>query len=176
MRVLLTSAVIIGVCLSWLATAGVADTPAKQAKLRIGVYDSRAVCVGARDNAEWFSGIDQLMKQKREAEAAGDKKKVEEIKRRGEAMQQVRHLQGFSSAPVDDILDHVKDKLPEIAAKAGVDAIVASTDYTAEGVEIVDVTDQIVAALNPSEKTLKTVAELRKHKALPMIDVLLHHD
>jgi hypothetical protein len=144
--------------------------------LRVGVYDSRAVCVGSRNSGATNKQVDELRKQLKDAEAAGDAKRVEQIKARGQTLQTVRHLQAFSNAPVDEFLAQIKDKLPAIAAEAKVDVIVAKADYCASGVETIDVTDALVKAFNPDEKTLKTVAELRKQKPIEMVDVLGHKD
>ena len=175
MRLSLSTVAGATILLLFLAAFATASAEEKPSKLRIGVYDSRAVVIGARDNT-WFADVDDLRKQLKAAEAAGDMKKASQIKHRGQAMQQVRHLQGFSNAPVDDVIEHIKDRLPAIAAKAGVDVIVARPDFVAEGVEAIDITDQLVAALNPSEKTLKTVAEIKKHKPIPLLDALLIED
>ena len=41
------------------------------------------------------------------------------------------HRQGFSTAPVDEILEHIKDDLPKIAKKAGVGSIISKWDEEA---------------------------------------------
>jgi hypothetical protein len=46
----------------------------------------------------------------------------------GKALQIQLHKQGFSTAPVDDFLKHIKDKMPEIAKSAGVGPIVSKWD------------------------------------------------
>lgn len=154
--------------------------PATRATLRAGVYDSRAVCVGSRN----FPAVRQqrdkqmadLQRQLKESQAAGDEKRAAQIKQRGSTLQDVAHLKAFSNAPVDDILLLIQDQLPRIAQEAGVDVIVARVDFQAPGVEVVDVTDRLVAAFDPDEKTLKIVEDLRKTKPLDMAEVLLHHD
>jgi hypothetical protein len=79
------------------------------------------------------------------------------------------HQQGFGTAPVDNILKHIEHQLPAIAREAGVDVIVSKWQITwqAPGVETVDVTDLMVKPFKPSERTLKTIAELRRHAPIP---------
>lgn len=171
--------ILVGGCLAlwgWRNPANAQTDQTAKPVVKIGVYDSRAVIVGARDSKGFNTGVADLMRQKDEAETAGDTRRVQQLKHKGNCLQQLRHAQAFSTAPVDDVLEQIKDKLPAIAEKAGVDVIVARPDYVAKGVEIVDVTDQIVAELSPSEKTLKTVAEMRKHKPISLLEALMIDD
>jgi hypothetical protein len=153
------------------------EAPAtRPGQVAIGVYDSRAVALAFVQSGGQDALVNDLRKQLEEAKAAGDTKRVEQIKAQGANQQTLRHLQGFSNAPVDDILLKVKDKLPAIAEQAGVDAIVAKLDYQRPGVVTVDVTDQMVALFHPSAKTLKTIAELRQREPVPMVQILERKD
>jgi hypothetical protein len=96
----------------------------------MGTYDGRAIAIAFAPTPIHNAQIAELMKQAKEAEAAGDTGRVEQLRAKGSALQTVRHLQAFGNAPVDDILDHVRDKLPEIAQAAGVCAIVRETGST----------------------------------------------
>ncbi|HEY7087094.1 MAG TPA: hypothetical protein VH518_03335 [Tepidisphaeraceae bacterium] len=158
-----------------------ADTspPATQpaGKLRIGVYDTRAICIASRNSPAFSEPIKQLQQELKDAQAAKDDQRVQAIKQRGATLQTLRHMQGFSNAPVDDIIAYIKDKLPAIARDANVSAIVPNRlDFQSGDVEVVDVTDQMVKAFNPDAKTLKTVEELRKQKAMDPLDVLQMKD
>ena len=114
-------------CLVLWATRALAGEPAAKpadAKVRIGVYDSRAIVV-AFFGSEAFKASDgkELADKKAEydkAKAEGNQARVAELEAWGKALQIRLHKQGFSTAPVDDILKHVKDKMPEIAKSAGV--------------------------------------------------------
>jgi hypothetical protein len=146
---------------------------AAPAPTRIGTYDGRAIAVAFAPSATHNNYIAELSKRAKEAEAAGDIQKVAELRAKGRALQTVRHLQAFANAPVDDILHHVRDKLPDVAQKAGVCAIVRGADFYDPSVETVDVTDQLVALFNPSERTLKTVKDIRKKMPLALETVLI---
>ena len=138
-------------------------------KLRIGTYDNRAVAVAYA--ASRFNPVAAKKKELDAAQAAGDQRKVAELEAWGPAHQQALHRQGFGRVPVDDLLAHVRDRLPDAARKAGVEAIVFASDWSAEGVEVVDVTSQIVELFEPSERTLATIAELRKHAPLGLDEI-----
>lgn len=137
--------------------------------LRVGTYDSRAVAVAFAPSEVHETYLKALMKEHAEAKAAGDEEKVKRLEAEGQAGQDLMHQQGFGTAPVDNILKHMEDQLPAIAREAGVDVIVSKWQITwqAPGVETVDVTDLMVKPFKPTERTLKTIAELRRHAPIP---------
>jgi len=61
----------------------------------------------------------------KEAQDQGNESKIETLGEKGKAIQSKAHQQGFGNAPIDDIIEQMKDKLPKIAGKAGVDLIVS---------------------------------------------------
>ena len=115
------------------------------------------------------------MKEFAEAKAANDDKRVKELEAWGKKHQRELHRQGFAIVPVNNLLEHVKDKLPAVAQKTGVVAIVRACDFTASNVISVDVTDELVKIFEPSEKTLKTIAEIRKVEPVDL-DALASHE
>jgi hypothetical protein len=155
-----------------------AKAPAKPAnsatpvpKTRLGTYDGRALAVAF---APLNKGrLAELLKEAKEAQDAGDAKKLEELRVKGSALQIVRHLQAFGNAPVDDILQHVSDQLPDVAQKAGVCAIVQHLDFRDSTVETVDVTDQLVALFDPDERTLTLIQGVRNYKPMTLEAVLV---
>ena len=136
------------------------------ARLRIGTYDSRAVAVAYA--ASPHNPVDAKLREHAAAKAAGDRRKVAELEAWGEARQRALHRQGFARVPVDDLLEPVRARLPEAARAAGVDALVFGCTWSAEGVEVVDATDEVVALFEPSQKTLRTIAELRSKQPLDL--------
>jgi hypothetical protein len=156
--------------LAWRGSSATAQPTAH--KTRIGVYDSRAVCVASRGMPFFSQQVRDLQKQLTDAKAANDNQRIEQIKQRGQSLQTLRHMQAFSKAPIDDILAQIKDQLPAIAKLANVTAIASTLDYTGPDVETVDVTDALVKAFHPDEKTLKTVAEVRKHTPIDPVEAL----
>ena len=110
------------------------------------------------------------------AKAAGDEKRVKELEAEGKAQQELLHKQGFSTWPVDNILDQIKGEIPEIAKQAGVDVIISKWDivYQGSGVEFIDVTDLMVKQFNPDEETLKVLKELQKHAPVSLEEIKEH--
>jgi hypothetical protein len=169
----LAAAVLLVTLLALSTTAAVpkptASGSAENASMiRIGTYDSRAIAVAYARSAHMQAVHADLLRRRAEAQAHGDEPLVREIEAEGGALQLRLHLQGFSTAPVDDLLDAVRDRLPEIARRSGVGAITRSVDYHAATVEIVDVTDALVALFDPDSGVLSTVAELRSRAPLAL--------
>lgn len=141
-------------------------------KIRVGVYDPRAVAVAYSRGHGDDQRLKQLREELKQAEQAGKNDRAAQVRAQGERLQMLRHLQGFAGARVDDIMATLADRLPQIARDAGVVAIVDRLDYTSAEVETVDLTDRLAAEFKPDEKTLKILAEMRTKKPLPMLDVL----
>ncbi|MHC5002294.1 MAG: hypothetical protein ACYTJ0_04150 [Planctomycetota bacterium] len=165
---MLFAATLLGLPLALTGNAGQADVPA----LRVGVYDNRSIAIAYAASA--YNPVGQKMKAYEAAKAAGDTELVEELEAWGEKAQRQLHRQGFGRVPVGELLAHVKDRLPEVARRAGVDAIVWQADYLTPHVEKVDVTMELVQLFEPSEKTLTWAKQIREQ---PFVDLdELDHD
>ena len=145
------------------------ETAQPAAKMRVGTYDNRAVAI-AWFHSE-FNDLGKLHEQMRAAKVAGDQAKIDELSELGRKLQRKLHFQGFGRAPVTDLLKPVKDRLGEVAAAAGVDAIVFECDFAGEGVEVVDVTDEVVKLFDPTTEALQTIQELSQHDPVPLEDL-----
>ncbi|MBN1126795.1 MAG: hypothetical protein JXA82_17450 [Sedimentisphaerales bacterium] len=151
----------------------------KRKLLRIGVYDSRTVTVAFAPSEYNENVMVQKSKEKKQAEAEGDKDKAGKIDQWMTYYSIKLHGQGFATLPVHDLLECVKDKLPEVAEAAGVDAIVSKWefDYLAADVEVVDVTEQLIRLYYPeapSEKTMRSIRQIMKVKPMSLEDIVLH--
>ena len=146
--------------------------------LRVGVYDSRCIAAACLRSEWWNKQVQEKMKEMEKAKAAGDEKKVKELNEWGESNQTKAHLQGFGTAPVKNLLERVKDKLPQVAQQAGVDIIVSKwqIDYQAKEAQFVDVTDAIVALYKPSEETRKMLEEMKKQQPVAEEELLKMKD
>lgn len=148
-------------------------TPARP---RIGVYESRAISLAyARSGAGMAARknvMDDLQEQLADAKTANDAKKVAEIKARGATMQTLANIQVFSNAPADEALAVIHDKLPAVAKDAGVSVITSRLDFQGDDVDVVDVTDKLVAEFKPDPRTLTTINELRKRKPITLLEAL----
>ena len=79
--------------------------------------------------------------------------------------QEQNHLQVFSTAPVDQILAEMKERVAVIQKEAGVSRLVSKWDEkslaTHKRAEQVDVTDLLLHEFKLNEKQLKVVADMR---------------
>ncbi len=143
------------------------STPAKE---RIGVYDSRSVAVAYAGSPAHQASMAPLYEEHKKAKAAGDKKRIKELEKEGQASQQRAHTQAFSTAPVDEILATIKDQLPEIKTRAGVSALISKWDEKElakhPNAEQVDVTLALIDAFKPSERQRKSALEIQRHKPI----------
>jgi hypothetical protein len=96
---------------------------------------------------------------------------MRELETWGAKHQQLLHMQGFGRVPVDDLLEPVRDRIAAVAADRTLDAIVMSCDFKSDQVELVDVTDDLVALYEPNEATLKTVQNIRAAKVVPLTEL-----
>ena len=148
-------------------------------KARVGIYDSRAVAAAYVHSGKLGKIMKAKMAEMEKAKAAGDTKKIEKLEAWGQAHQAKIHRQGFAAAPVDDLLEHIKDSLPQIAEDANAIALVSKWDKKTlkryKSAELIDVTDLIVAQFNPNEKILKTIEQLKKEKPIPLwkLDIMM---
>jgi len=158
-------------------------------KVRVGTFDSRALAVAYYRSDAFRRHMEGLKAEYEKAKAAGDEKRVKELEAESSsptwpdsgwppspAQQELIHKQGFSTWPVDNILEQIKGKIPEIAKQAGVDVIVSKWDivYQRSGVEFIDVTDLMVKPFDPNEQTLKIVKELKKQYPVPLEELKKH--
>jgi hypothetical protein len=149
------------VCLALAGGTAAAVRPvAAGPDVRVGTYDSRAIAIAFA--ASSFNPVAEKMKEMEAAKKAGDKTRMAELEAWGQSHQRRLHRQGFSRVPVDDCLAPVKAGLAEVARSQKLDLIAASYDHAGERVEVVDVTDALVALFQPSSRTLTSVAEIRK--------------
>ena len=135
--------------------------------------------------------VDGLRAEYEKAKAAGDEKRVKELEAESSdptwadsgwpptpAQQELISKQGFGTAPVDNILERIKEKIPEIAKQAGVDVIVSKWDivYQRPGIDLTDVTDLMVKPFKPDEATLKLIKDIRKMDPIPLEELKGHED
>lgn len=151
-----------------LLAAGPSEPAAKEVTahtVRIGTYDNRAIAMAWA--ASEYNPVKGKMAEMEKAKAEGDDAKVKELEHWGVTLQKKLHFQGFGHYPVDDLLTPVADKLPGVAEKNHLDAIVWMTDFTADGVQSVDVTDDLVRLFNPPEQVIRGIAQMKAHKPVP---------
>lgn len=147
--------------------------------IRIGIYDSRAVAIAYAGSPIHDRILKDKMAERDKAKADGDEDGVKELEAWGQEHQQRMHHQGFGSAPVTEMLAHIKDQLPRIAADAGVDVIVSKwqLDYIDPDMEPVDITLKIIAPFEPKPQALKWIEQLKDKQPLSYDEIESHgHD
>jgi hypothetical protein len=145
-----------------------AEAPAAVSKVRIGVYDTRAVAL-AWGRSKAFNGhLAEVRAEYDAAKKAGDEKHLKEIDDRMRNAQDKMHWQVFSDWNINDILEVIKPNYAEIARKAGVVALVPKVSFADDSVEAVDVTMAMVEQFAPDQKTVQMMKEMAKHAPLPL--------
>ncbi|MFY9726518.1 MAG: hypothetical protein WB579_02380 [Bryobacteraceae bacterium] len=137
--------------------------------LRIGVFDSRAIALAYGNSDEFQRTTQGLRSDYNDARAANNDTRAKELNKEGQWLQVRLHQQVFSTGPVSGILAKVADKLPAVAAQAGVALIVSKWElqFKGPGVELVDVTLPIVRLFNPSNKVLQWIEEMKTQAPVP---------
>ena len=168
---------------AFIATTGCADTakPKKTADApgaRIGTYDSRAIAVASVGSKVFKQYMADLQSRHEKAKAAGDSKLIAKLEAEGASQQKLLHKQGFSTAPVDNILEHIADQLPKIKEQAKVDIIVSKWNEKElskhKSAELTDITMALVEAFEPNAKQKKHAVEIQKHKPVPLEQMKSH--
>jgi hypothetical protein len=148
--------------------------------LRVGTFDSRAVALAYYRkflrSPEFVADLKRLTAERDRAKAAGDHEKAKRLEAEGRAGQEQIHRQIFGSTPVDEIVAKIKDQLPEIARRAGVDLILSKWNitYRSPSAEFIDVTEPMAKLFQPDQETWKIIREALKHEPLSREELRKH--
>ena len=153
-----------------LLIAGIAFGQTLKKGVVVGTFDSRVIAIAYYNSEEHKSYIEGLKAEHAKAAESGDKERVKELEAIGETSQELAHKQSFSTWPVDNILEIIEGKIPEIAKQADVDLIVSKWNivYQRSGLEFVDVTDVMVKLINPDEQILEMLEQIKKQNPVPL--------
>lgn len=149
---------------------------------RIGIYDSRALAVAYCNTPMHKRKIQQLVEAVEEAKAKNDPVSIREKEAALRAEQDRLHRQGFSTAPVDDILALLQERIPAILQKNRIEQVISKWDRKSlepfAQADTVDVTDELVQELHPNEKQWQAAMEIQKHDPVPLdqIDELVKNE
>lgn len=135
----------------------------KKKLLRVGVYDSRGIAIAYANCEHWNKVLKEKQAALEQAKKDGNTEKVQEIEAWGPAQQAKAHLTAFGTVPVHEYLELVKDEIPAVAEKAGVDVIVSrwECDYLAADAETVDVTMELAKLFEPREKAYQWIEQMK---------------
>jgi hypothetical protein len=155
-------------------TATRAAEPAMAAGPRVGVYDSRVIAYAYFWSDAASKSRNELIAQARAAKAAGDTARFNELDGTLRDLQSSVHLEVFSTAPADEAMAALKDRLPAIQEELGVNRLVSQWDEPAlqeiSEADRVDATDRLVRELlpTPTETQQKIIAAMKPTKPLPL--------
>ena len=139
---------------------------------RIGIYDSRVIAYAHFWSAGHQRELNERVKAARAAKATGQKERFDELEAAIQNAQKTNHLQVFSTAPVDDVLDAMKDRLPAIQKQAGVAKLVSKWDEAAlkkyPRANQVEVTELLLGEFKLDERKMKVAQDIRKKTPLPL--------
>ena len=140
--------------------------PRESGKITLGVYDSRGVALAYYHRVMANGGIEGLYEEHAAAEGAGDAERAKEVAAKALALQEEMHRRVFGTEAIDDIMAEIVEEAGRIAKEKGVDVVVSKWDIAYQGVdaESVDVTDELVALFEPSDKTLEAIRGLLEHE------------
>ncbi|MBI5769821.1 MAG: hypothetical protein HZA93_18745 [Verrucomicrobia bacterium] len=156
-----------------LSAVAQATAAAESPSGKIGVYDSRVVAYAHFWSEPERAARDALMAAARAAKQT-DAARFKELSAQLAAAQKRSHLQVFSTAPADEAMAALKDKLPALQQELGVGRLASAWDEAAlkdvPAASRVDVTDRLVQELLPKadDKQKKTIAEMKKAKPMPL--------
>jgi hypothetical protein len=164
----IAAALVVGFCAVNLRAAETPDTTA-----RIGTYDSRAVAYAWFWSARHQTQLHEMMQAARDARAAGDTNRFQELDAKLREHQTEMHREVFSTAPATGALAEIKDRLPGIQKAAGAAALVSKWDDTAlkkfPDAEKADVTDALVREfITPTPQQQKVLTEIKTVTPLPL--------
>lgn len=155
-------AVALGLTLAALTSTARAQTNTTE---RIGIYDSRAVAIAYAGSSYQQARMNELVRQQKQAKAAGNKKEIARIEAEGRAWQAALHRQGFGTAPVADLLTNISNALPTIQAEAKVTQLISKWNEPElknhASAEKIDVTMKLVDAFHPSERQRRHAIEIQ---------------
>jgi hypothetical protein len=158
------------------AAVGAAEAPtvkpATPPAARVGIYDSRVIAFAYFWSAPQQQSVRERMAAAKAAKATGDQAAYAAIAKEMKERQSRSHLQVFSTAPVDDAMAALRERLPQLAEQAGVGEFVSKWDEAAlrkYPVEArVDVTDLLVQEFKLPEQQMKKLEGIKRATPLPL--------
>ena len=156
--------------------AQTANETTKGSALRVGTFDSRALAMAYYRSDAFMDQMKEMRVKHEKAKTEGDEQLARELAAEGPALQELIHKQGFGTWQVDNVLEKIKAKIPEIAAQADVDVIVSKWNiiYRVPAVKFIDVTDLMVKSFDPDEATLTVIKEIQKLDPIPLEELKSH--
>jgi hypothetical protein len=142
-----------------------------QDKIRIGVFDSRAVAVAFYNSK--FSNVQQIFgeigKRMKAAQDSNNTEEITNIQEEAKMRQAFIHEQGFGKGSVSAIMEMMKDKIIELSNKENLNVLISRWElvFTSTNAEVIDVTDKITDLFEPDERIKTILQEMKKQEPIP---------
>jgi CDP-glycerol glycerophosphotransferase (TagB/SpsB family) len=139
---------------------------------KVGVYDSRVVAYAHFWQEAQQRQLKALYEAAKEAETSGDTNRASQLKASLRAGQERIHLQVFSTAPIDNVLEDMKDRVEVVKTKADVACLVSKWDEDSlkahATAQQVNVTDLLLEGFTLSEKQQRIAKSFKSQPPLPL--------
>lgn len=139
---------------------------------RVGTYDSRLVAFAAFWDDAHQARRQTRVREAREAEERGDPALHQPLAKELSALQHALHMQVFSTAPIDEVLAGLSDRLPALLREAGVSRLVSQWDEadlaSVSDADRIDVTDRLVKEFHLPATRQKHLDQLKSTKPLAL--------
>jgi len=166
------TALVLLVAVIFLLATGFTTPPPMMPAERVGTYDSRLVAFAAFWDEGHQARLQSRVRAARDAKERGDLARHESLAKELSALQHELHLQVFSTAPIDEVLAGLQDRLPALQREAGVSRLVSQWDEAAlagvPAADRVEVTDRLLREFQVPAARLKALKQLRSVKPLPL--------
>ena len=155
--------IIINFLFVFFLASGISFSQQEKGKLRIGTFDSRCIAIAYGRSAEFMKEVDSMKTTLAKAKEEDNKELIEELEQLGPTKQVLMHQQGFSTGSIINILEKVKEKFPTLAKENKLNMILSKWEimFADESIELIDITDQLVAFFNPNEATSKIIEKIK---------------
>lgn len=139
---------------------------------RVGTYDSRVVAYAHFCSESHQRQLKELVSAAEQAKTSGDNEQFRQLDAKLRAAQDRIHLQVFSTAPITELLEELKELVAKAKQEAGVTQLISKWDEEAvkakSAAEQRDVTDLLLRGFKLTEKQARVADSLRKQKPLPL--------
>jgi len=140
-------------------------------KERIGTYDSRSIAVAYAGSPLHERYLQELRERRRRAVEDQNQKEVSRCDQEGRDLQKKLHIQGFSTAPVDDLLALIQEKLAAVKKEAEVSVLISKWNAAElakhPNAEQVDVTIKLVDLFEPKSRQRQAAISIQERKPIP---------
>lgn len=147
---------------------------------RIGIYDSRAIAIAFVGGEVFRETMNAARMEFDEATKNGDEATLARINTQMQERQKLLHAQGFSTAPVDELIAHYSDGISTLLDEAGVATLISKWHDEAlikySGARRVDMTESLVDLITADPKQRKAAMGIVDQDPVPLESLEDHDD